>query len=153
VLEKWLSFRARSVFFQLKTLVLVAYGVVVAATILIAPPTSNAKNQIGANILVLEGDIVVGRYFIITNESRSHWQQVIFEIDGGYRVERDLVPAGEKVTLYVKDFKKKVIRKRRGRKIPKTVAAPVGMPLTQLRIQCSEGIAVEPLPTKADAPE
>ncbi len=142
----WTRFRARSIFFQLKTLVLITYGVVVAGTILWAPPSSGAKNQIGASILVLPGDPVVGRYFVIQNDSRRHWKAVIFTIDEGYSVQRDLVRAGEKVTLYVKDFRKKVVRKRRGREIPKTVSAPVEARITELRIECSEGVAVEPLP-------
>ncbi|MBI3180359.1 MAG: hypothetical protein HYZ27_11900 [Deltaproteobacteria bacterium] len=141
----WTRFRARSVYFQLKTLVLLAYGVVVATTILWAPPSSGAKNQIGATILVLPGDPVVGRYFVIQNDSRSHWKAVTFTIDNGYTVRRDLVRAGEKVTLYVKDFRKKVVRVRRGRQIPKTVSAPVEARVTELRIECSEGLAVEPL--------
>jgi hypothetical protein len=138
----WLEFRARSVYFQLKALVLVLYGLVVAVTLIWAPPPSQAKNQIGASILVLEGDMVVGRYFIIENQSRNHWQAVRFEIDGGYVVHRDLVAAGEKVTLYVKDFKKKVIYRRRGREIPKTVSAPIDMPLARLSVTCSEGTAI-----------
>jgi len=143
--ERWLDFRARSVYFQIKTLVLLVYGAIVAVTILWAPPESAAKNQIGAHILVLEGDMVVGRYFIIQNESRSHWQNVTFEIDGGYTATRDLVAAGDKVTLYVKDFHKKVVRTRRGRAIPKSEAAPVDQAVTKLRVVCNVGEAVEPL--------
>ena len=141
----WAEFRARSIFFQLKTLVLLSYGAIVAVTILWAPPPSAAKNQIGANILVLEGDMVVGRYFVIQNESRSHWKNVTFSIDQGFSVARDLVPAGDKVTLYVKDFHKKIVRNRRGREIAKTIAAPADLPVTNLRIACSEGEALEPL--------
>ncbi|MBI5507107.1 MAG: hypothetical protein HY903_00010 [Deltaproteobacteria bacterium] len=150
--ERWLGFRARSVYFQLKILVLALYGVAVAATILWAPEASHAKNQIGARILVLEGDVVVGRYFIIQNESRRHWQNVTFELDDGYTVTRDLVAAGDKETLYVKDFHKKVVRTRRGRTITKTVAAPVDLNVTRLKVSCSEGEAVEPV-SAAAAPE
>jgi len=113
--------------------------------VLWAPPSSAAKNQIGARILVLEGDMVVGRYFVIQNESRAHWRGVTFEIDDGYTVMRELVAAGDKITLYVKDFHKKVIRTRRGRSIPKTVTAPVDLHVTRIKITCSEGVAVEPL--------
>ena len=82
---------------------------------------------------------------VIENQSRTHWRDVRFEIDGGYGVDIDLLAANDKVTLYVKDFEKRVIRKRRGREIPKTVRADVDMELTELRVTCSEGEAVEPL--------
>lgn len=139
--EEWEDFQSHSIYFRLKALVVVVYGVIVFATIVWAPPRSLARNQIGATILVLEGDIVVGRYFIVENGSRSHWQNVRFEIDGGYVVERDLVRAGEKVTLYVKDFKRTEVRTRRGKEIPKRVPAPVDLPITALTVHTSEGVA------------
>ena len=151
VKDRWLEFRARSVYFQLRVLVLLCYGAIVAVTILWAPPSTAAKNQIGARILVLEGDMVVGRCFVVQNESRGHWQNVTFEVDDGFTVTRDLVAAGDKVTLYVKDFHKKVIRTRRGRSIPKTVTAPADMKVTRLKIKCSEGEALEPIPTTPGA--
>ncbi|OGQ86663.1 MAG: hypothetical protein A2289_25850 [Deltaproteobacteria bacterium RIFOXYA12_FULL_58_15] len=145
VRDKWSEFRARSIYFQLKALILASYGAVVAITLLWAPPSTLAKNQIGAGIMALEGDDIVGRSFIVENQSRNHWSNVRFEIDGGYTVELDMVQAGDKVTLYAKDFTKKVIRKRRGREIPKTVSAPVDAVITNLQIECSEGLAVEPV--------
>jgi hypothetical protein len=152
VRDRWHEFRARSIYFQLKVLVLVCYGVLVAGTLLWAPPSSAAKNQIGASILVLEGDMVVGRYIVVENQSRTHWKGVRFSIDDGYTVDRDLVQAGEKVTLYVRDFKKKVIRKRRGREIPRTVAAPPDMVPTGITVECSEGMAFQPLPASNRSP-
>ncbi len=143
--DRWLEFRARSIYFQLKALVLILYGAIVAVTLVWAPPPSAAKNQIGARIMVLEGDIVVGRYLVIENQSRSHWQAVRITIDDDFVLERDLVAAGEKLTLFVKDFKKRVVRKRRGREIPKTISAPAALVPTFLRIECSEGVAYQPL--------
>lgn len=153
LIERWREFRSRSVYFQLKALLLASYVAVVALTLLWAPPSSHAKNQIGARVVVLEGDIVVGPYFIIENESGAHWREVRFEIDDAYAVERDLVTAGEKVTLFIKDFGKTVVRRRRGRDIPLRVRAPVDLPLSQLSIRCSEGGLVEPirLPTRGTA--
>ncbi len=150
VIERWRGFRGRSIYFQLKAFLLVGYVAVVMVTLLWAPPSSHAKNQIGARVLVLEGDIVVGSYLIIENDSGAHWRNVIFEIDDGYRVERDLVMAGEKVTLFIKDFHKRVVRKRRGRDIALRVRAPVDLALTQLRIECSEGDLVEPIHMPAE---
>ena len=71
----------------------------------------------------------------------------------GYKVYRDLIQAGEKVTLYVKDFKKKVVRTRRGKKIPKTISAPIDLPLSELKIECSEGLVIEPLADNLPADE
>jgi hypothetical protein len=144
--EGWESFRSRSVYFQLKVLVLIGYLGIVFATIVWAPPSSLAKNQIGARILVLEGDVVVGRYFVIYNESRTHWQNVRFEIDGGFTVQRDVVGAGEKVTLYVKDFKRVEVRRRRGHDIEKRVSAPIASELTALSVHTDQGEAVAPVP-------
>jgi hypothetical protein len=141
----WADFRSHSIYFQLKAMVLICYLTIVGGTIVIAPPSSIAENEIGARIIPLPGDIVMGPYFIIENGSRAHWQQVTMEIDQGYRVVRDLVSAGERVTLYVTDFKKRVLRRRRGREIPKTVSAPADMPVSKLSIKCREGMAIEPL--------
>lgn len=132
---------------------MLSYGLIVAFTIPFAKPPSLSTNEIGAKILVLPGDFVVGNYFIIHNETNVHWKSVTFEIDQGYKVYRDLVQAGEKVTLYVKDFKKKVVRTRRGKKIPKTISAPIDLPLSELRIECSEGLVVEPLADKLPVDE
>lgn len=140
--ERWAEFRARSVYFQLKVLVALLYGGVIAATLLFAPPTSKAKNQIGARIEVLEGDAVVGRYFVVYNEGRDHWYEVRLDIGDGFVVERPLVRAGEQLTLFVKDFKKRVVRKRRGREIPQVMSAPVDRPIGTLTVTTRDGEAI-----------
>jgi len=143
--ERWSSFRARSRYFQLRVLVMAAYALIVVLTALWAPPSSMERNDIGARILALSGDAVVGPYLIIENKSRDHWQHVSFAIDQGYIAERELVQAGEKVTLFVKDFHKVVMRTRRGRQIPKKVAAPVDLPLSKLVVTTTAGQAIAAL--------
>lgn len=143
--DRWSVFRAHSIHYQLKALLLTAYLSSVVATVIVAPPSSAAENQIGARIMVLDGDAVVGNYFIVKNESRDHWKGVTFSVGDGFTVKYDLVRASEKVTIYLRDFKKKVIRRRRGRDIPKIISAPADMELTMLSIECSEGVAIEPV--------
>lgn len=145
--EFWKEFRARSVYFQLKALVLVVYAAVVSLTTawVMWFPSGVGENEIDARILVLEGDMVMGRYFVVENGGRDHWIDVSFEIDQGYLVKRQVVSAGEKITLFLRDFKKKVIRKRRGREIPKTQAAPPTLKVTELKIECNEGVATKPI--------
>lgn len=139
--EWWAEFRARSVYFQLKVLVALLYGCVIAATLLFVPPTSQAKNQIGARIEVLEGDVVVGRYFVVYNEGRDHWYEVRLDIGDGFVVERPLVRAGEQLTLFVKDFKKRVVKQRRGREIPQVMSAPVDRAIETLTVTTRDGEA------------
>lgn len=141
VVEWWAEFRARSVYFQLKVLVALLYGGVIAATLLFVPPTSQAKNQIGARIEVLEGDAVVGRYFVVYNEGRDHWYDVRLDIGDGFVVERPLVRAGEQLTLFVKDFKKRVVKQRRGREIPQVMSAPVDRAIEALTVTTRDGEA------------
>lgn len=143
--ESWGDFRATSIYFQLKTLVLLLYVGLVAITVFVVP-LGEASNDIGARIIVLDGDMVVGRYFVITNASRSHWRDVRVEIDGGYAVERDLVPAGGQLELFSSSFKKKEMRRRRDREIAKWVKAPLDAPLTELRVSTESGEAVAEIP-------
>ncbi len=105
-----------------------AYLCIVVATVAVAAPADEKTNQVGARIMSLEGDMVVGRYFVVTNESRSHWYDVIFEIDGGYSIHKDLVHAGEKVTLFLKDFHREETIDRHGTPVTRKVAAPLDLP-------------------------
>src|SRR5689334_12366391 len=89
--------------------------------------------------MVLEGDMVVGRYFVVQNEGRSHWYDVVFEIDGGYRVKRDLVHAGEKVTLFLKDFAREETAVVGGRTITKRKSAPVELQVNMLTVHTRDG--------------
>ena len=132
----WQRFRARSAYFQLRIVVVVAYASVVVATlILVFAPLRAGRNDLGARITVLPGDPIMGRYFVVQNESRRDWLGVRFEIDGGYQMRRDAVLAGEKITLYVHDFtrQERVNVKQRSRAQP--VAAPPTLPVGQLRIE------------------
>ncbi|MEM6734406.1 MAG: hypothetical protein AAF658_22770, partial [Myxococcota bacterium] len=122
-----------------------AYVGLVASTVMFVP-LGGTGNDIGARIVVLDGDIVVGRYFVITNESRAHWKDVRVEIDGGFMIERDLVPAGTNLELFSTSFRKQEMRMRRGREIPKWVRAPLDAKLSELKVVTSEGDAVAPIP-------
>lgn len=145
--ERWGDFRATSIYFQLRTLVLVAYCGIVGFTVLYLP-LDGIHNPIGARVTVLDGDMVVGRYFIIANEGEEHWHNVTVELDGGFRFEQELVAAGTRLELFSTTFRKKEMRRRRGREIAKWVNAPPDAPLTSVRILTSGGEALEQIPER-----
>lgn len=169
----WRAFRAHSVFFQLKVLVLAVYAVVVVATLLfVLAPRRAGPNDLAARVTVLPGDPIMGRYFVIQNTSRSDWLGVRFEITGGYQTRRDVVLAGEKVTLYLHDFTRQEAakppeapklqgpgksKKRASASVPavapvqnvaapmQIVPAPTSLLVTSLRIESRGRVAVFPV--------
>ncbi|MEO1173849.1 MAG: hypothetical protein AAFX94_17645 [Myxococcota bacterium] len=149
--EHWGDFRATSIYFQLRALVLITYCGLVAFTVLYVP-LDGIHNAIGARITVLDGDMVVGRYFIISNEGREHWHNVTVELDGGFRFEQELVAAGTRLELFSTSFRKKEMRKRRGREIAKWSNAPPDAELTELRVSTRDGTAAAPIPPRGEKP-
>jgi hypothetical protein len=132
-------FRHLSIYGQIKVLVLGFYVFLCMATVVVAAPADDKTNQIEARIMVLEGDMVVGRYFVVQNEGRAHWYDVTFEIDGGFHVKRDLVHAGEKVTLFLKDFQREEATERFGKTVTKRQTAPVDMQVSAITVRTRDG--------------
>lgn len=132
-------FRTLSIYGQIKVVVVGIYAFLVVATVAVFAPADAKTNQIAARIMVLEGDMVVGRYFVVQNEGRAHWYDVAFEIDGGYQVKRDLVHAGEKVTLFLKDFVREETTVVGARTITKRKAAPVDLKVGMLTVRTRDG--------------
>jgi hypothetical protein len=130
----WRTFRSHSRYFQLKALVLALYGVASVATLVyVFAPRHLGRNSLSARITVLPGDPVMGRYFIVQNESRRDWVGVRFEIDGGYEQRKDAVLAGEKIMLYLRSFTRPGPAVA-GAPGPR-VAAPLNQPVSFLRIE------------------
>ncbi|MEM6274546.1 MAG: hypothetical protein AAF735_04825 [Myxococcota bacterium] len=115
-------------------------------------PLGGADNVLGARITVLDGDMVVGRYFVIANESRSHWRNVRVEIDGGYSVSEELVPSGSNLELFSTSFRREEMRRRRGRDIARMVRAPLDAPLTKIRVMTQDGEASAQIPKIGEEP-
>lgn len=136
----WERFRQLTVYGQAKVLVVGVYIALVVVTVAVAAPADNKTNQVGARILALEGDMVVGRYFVVRNESRNHWYDVVFEIDGGYQIQRDLVLAGEKVTLFLKDFHRDETQERQGKSMKRKVAAPIDLAVHTFVVRTRDGM-------------
>lgn len=132
-------FRQLSFYGQAKVIVVGIYIFLCMATVVVAAPADDKTNQISARIMVLEGDMVVGRYFVVQNEGRAHWYDVIFEIDGGFTVKRELVHAGEKVTLFLKDFQRDENVERLGKTVTKRQTAPVEMPVNFITVRTRDG--------------
>jgi hypothetical protein len=136
----WQRFQNLTVYGQAKVLVLAAYLAIVVATVAVAAPADDKTNQVGARIMALDGDMVVGRYFVVTNDSRSHWYDVTFEIDGGYVVDsKKLVQSGEKVTLFLKDFKRDETVDRKGVQVTRKVSAPLDLQVHTLIVRTRDG--------------
>ncbi len=143
-LKRWLEelierFRHLSIYGQLKVVVVGIYVFLCMATVVVAAPADDKTNQIEARIMVLEGDMVVGRYVVVQNEGRAHWYDVVFEIDGGFQVKRDLVHAGEKVTLFLKDFQREEVAERLGKAVTKRQSAPVDMQVNVITVRTRDG--------------
>jgi hypothetical protein len=146
VRNAWQELRARSIYFQLKLLVVLAYGLVVFATVVAARPEKQVlRNDLGARVMMLPGDPIVGRYLIVQNESRKDWLGVRFEIDGGYQARRDAVLAGEKLTLYVRDFTRHEVLKLKRKTVTADAKAPASLVPTLLRIETKSGVMVQKL--------
>ncbi len=132
-------FKQLSFYGQAKVIVVGVYIFLCMATVVVAAPADDKTNQISARIMVLEGDMVVGRYFVVQNEGRAHWYDVVFEIDGGFSVKRDLVHAGEKVTLFLKDFQREENIERLGKTVTKRQTAPVDMQVNFITVRTRDG--------------
>ncbi len=129
------GFRERSRWFKLKVLTAAVYGVVVLGTIALVAMPRGGPRTLGARVTVLPGDPLMGRYFIVQNESSRDWVGVRFEIDGGYQTRRDAVIAGQKVTLYLRDFTRpETVTVKRRQKV-QAVAPSSKLPVTFLRIE------------------
>lgn len=147
-LKRWAEelverFRHLSIYGQLKVIVVGIYIFLCMATVVVAAPADEKTNQIEARIMVLEGDMVVGRYFVVQNEGRAHWYDVVFEIDGGFQVKRELVHAGEKVTLFLKDFQREDVTQRPGKTLVKRQSAPVDMQVNVITVHTRDGMTRE----------
>lgn len=143
-LKRWMEalverFRHLSIYGQIKVIVVGIYIFLCMATVVVAAPADDKTNQIEARIMVLEGDMVVGRYFVVQNEGRAHWYDVVFEIDGGFAVKRDLVHSGEKVTLFLKDFQREEVIERVGKSVTKRQSAPVDMQVSAITVRTRDG--------------
>lgn len=139
--QEWKSLRGKSVYAQLRVFVVVVYALSIIATVVVAAPADEKTNQIGARIVTLDGDMVVGRYFVITNDSREHWYDVTISIDGGYVVHRDLVRAGERLTLFLKDFARDESQNRLGKDVTRRVSAPVDTKVSAVTVKTRGGAA------------
>ncbi len=118
-------------------MVLIVYVISIIATVVVAAPADEKTNQIDARIVTMDGDMVVGRYFVITNDSRNHWYDTTISIDGGYEVHKDIVRVGERLTLFLKDF----TREEAGKVGKRRVSAPVDTRVTAVTVKTRDGAA------------
>lgn len=139
--KEWKDLRGRSIYAQARILVVICYVMSIIATAVVAAPADEKTNQIGARIITMDGDMVVGRYFVITNESHDHWYDVTISINGGYEVHKDLVHAGERLTIFLKDFTREESQNRLGKDVTRKVSAPVDTRVNAVTVRTRDGQA------------
>ncbi len=128
------GYRRSTRYFKMRAAVVGAWALLSIGTLWIACPSSGPKNGLGAEASLSEA--FLGSQLLVRNESDALWRDVVFTIDGGFRLERRTVRKGESVSLAVGQF-------RRGDE-----AAPTDLRPRTLTIECSEGEATVSLGTR-----
>jgi hypothetical protein len=93
---------------------------------------AGSRNGLGAEAQLL-ADSIMGTQLLVKNDSDRNWTEVAFTLDGGWRLERRTVRAGDKVVVPLARFT------RDG------VAPPKELRPRSLEIRCAEGEATAPL--------
>jgi hypothetical protein len=125
------GYRKSTRYFRMRAAVVGAWAVLSVATLWAACPSSGPRNALGAEASLSEA--FLGSQVLVRNESDAPWRDVVFTLDGGWRLERRTVRPGESVPLAVAQF-------RRGDE-----TAPRDLRPRSVRIECSEGDATVPL--------
>jgi hypothetical protein len=128
------GFRKSSRYFRMRVGVVAGWAVLSIATLFASCPASGPANTLGAVVQVLPGDeSLMGTQLLVKNDSARNWTDVSFTLDGGWRVERKTVRAGDKVVLSLRQFQKD------------GASPPENLRLRSIRIESRQGDATEPL--------
>jgi hypothetical protein len=128
------GYRKSTRYFRMRAGVVAGWAVLSIATLFASCPPSGPTNALGAVVQVLPGDeSLMGTQLLVKNDSSQNWTDVSFTLDGGWRVERKTVRAGDKVVLSLRQFQ------RDG------ASAPDDLRPQSIRIESRQGDATEPL--------
>jgi hypothetical protein len=126
------GFRKSDRAFKRRSAVVATWAVLALLSVWIACPPSGPTNALGA-VARFDAGGIMGNQVLVQNDGRDHWTDVSFTLDGGWRLERRTVRAGDKLVLSVSAFT------RDGQ------PAPADLKPRQLTVECAEGKAVAPL--------
>ena len=123
------GFRKSDRSFKQRSAVVGTWAVLALVCLWIACPSSGPSNALGA-VARLDTGGIMGTQVLVQNDSRDLWTDVAFLLDGGWRLERRTVRAGDRLVLSLSAFT------RDGQ------PAPSDLKPRQLTIECAEGKAV-----------
>jgi hypothetical protein len=130
------GYRKSTRYFKLRAAIVATWLALSLASMWIACPGSGPGNGLGAQvnaIVVTEG---LGMQVLVENRSSRAWTNVALVLEGGWRLERPWVQAGEKVVVPVANFRKDGANAPRDLK-PRTLA-----------IECDQGSVTAPLASR-----
>lgn len=107
------DFQRRSRFFRLRFWIVLAYGLIVTTSVVMAMP---ARNVLGAYPLLVPDP--ADRHNVIVsveNQSRQTWTNVRFILDDLYEFERKEIPGGGRAQLHAVRFQRAGTTDRDGR--------------------------------------
>ena len=122
---------------RLRAAVIGSWAVLSVVSLWIACPSSGPSNELGAQVHLLP-ESIVGPQVLVHNDSDELWTNVVFTLDGTWRLERRTVRPQDKLVLAVAQF-----AAEDGAKAPRTLR-----PAT-IRIECEEGRVTAPLEPEA----
>lgn len=126
------GFRKSDRAFKLRTGVIGAWLALALLSFWIACPPTGAGNSLGA-VARLDAGGIMGTQVLVQNDGGGLWTDVVFTLDGGWRLTRRTVRAGDKLVLAVSTFSMD------------GVSAPPDLAPRQLTVECAEGKATTPL--------
>jgi hypothetical protein len=128
------GYRRSTRYFRMRVGVVIGWAVLSIATLFASCPSSGPTNALGAVVQVLPGnESIMGTQFLVRNDSGRNWTDVAFTLDGGWRLERKTVRAGDKLVLPLRQFQKA------------GAPAPEDLRPRSIRIESRQGDATEPL--------
>lgn len=127
------GYRRSTRYVRMRAAVVGAWAVLSLGAIWVSCPGSAASNPLDAEAQLLSGSIM-GTQLLVKNGSETHWTEVAFTLDGGWRSERKTVRAGDKLVLSLAQFRR-----------PDGAAPPPDLRPRALTIACEEGRAALPL--------
>ena len=124
--DRIIEFKRSSKYFKWKLSIVAAYLFISILTYVIFVPAGEL-NQIDAEVSV-RGTFLFGKHFVVANQGSEAWKDVKFTLNRSYLASLPKLPPQQKVVVKLLEFKD-----------GKGLVPDKNLPLTFLRIECSEG--------------
>ncbi len=127
--ENWQEFRGTDHLFKMKALIVAAWLLISTASLVVACPGSiRSRNSLGAQLTIaMVADHPV---YMIKNESRSTWRNVVVVVNKQFRAVTPLIEPGNNLT-----FGPKQLQRNNGQEVPDDLH------MSDLEVKTSEGSA------------